>query len=80
MERNVNMNIDTDRLPDVTRGEMQRTVGYLATWGLSRFSEVSISNDGTNNLIAGYSNQEGEVGFVIGAVWRENDQEYTFHS
>jgi hypothetical protein len=58
-----------------------RALGYLATWALSGYDQVSIYPDGNDNdLIAVYTSSTGEHKFVMGAIWHEDEGRYSFHS
>lgn len=57
--------------------EWFRAIGYLATWNMT-FPTVEIRADGETDLVAVYRDEEGNIGYVIGAVW--HDGRYGFHS
>ena len=70
------------------RKALWEAIGYLSTWGL-RFPRVRILKSGGNDLLAVYLNDEGDTGYVIGAVWSESGTpdeygvprgSYSFHS
>lgn len=57
----------------------QEAIGYLSTWNLT-FPTVEIYVDTSNStdMVAVYFNEQGQRGYVIGAVWHEDH--YGFHS
>lgn len=59
------------------RQEYYKAIGYLSSWNLS-FPKVVIWADSDGNLVANYLNEDGTVGYVIGAVWHEDH--FGFHS
>lgn len=60
----------------------QRCLGRLATYAADFYKYVSIANDGRkNDLVAAYKpTEESEKSYVIGAIWDDRSQEYSFHS
>ena len=64
----------------VAGAEAGQAIGYLATWALERFPLVLIYPDGGRNIVASYCSKDGQRGYLIGAVWREGANEYSFHS
>lgn len=76
----------TLRMDSVTQMQMQHTtnadewfraVGRLSTWNMS-FPTVDIYPVGETDMVAVYKDENGNVGYVIGAVW--HDDHYGFHS
>lgn len=57
--------------------EWYRAIGRLSTWNMS-FPTCDIYADGKTDMVAVYRNEQGERGYVIGAVW--HDDHYGFHS
>jgi hypothetical protein len=57
--------------------EWHRAVGRLASWNMS-YPTCNIYTDGETDMVAVYLNEQGERGYVIGAVW--HDDHYGFHS
>jgi hypothetical protein len=74
--RQVTLHVDTTRILQPTRPQLEKAVGRLAMY--SNYPEVHIYNDGANDLVAVY--KDGERKFVIGAVWRPDEGKYTYHS
>ncbi len=56
----------------------QRCLGRLITY--AHYPYVSIANDGKKDLVAAYRHTEDSTPFVIGAIWDERTEEYSFHS
>lgn len=76
----------TLRMDSVTQMQMQHTtnadewfraVGRLSKWNMS-FPTVDIYPVGETDMVAVYKDENGNVGYVIGAVW--HDDHYGFHS
>lgn len=59
------------------RQEYYKAIGYLSSWNLS-FPKVVIWADSEGDLVANYLNEDGTIGYVIGAVWHEDH--FGFHS
>lgn len=57
--------------------EWFRAIGYLSTWNMS-FPTVVIRADGETDMVAVYKDEDGNIRYVIGAVW--HDDHYGFHS
>ncbi len=57
-----------------------RAMGRLATWAVDDFNRVDIYNDGKDDFVAHYSDTEHDRKYVIGAIWRKETEEFTFHS
>jgi hypothetical protein len=80
--RNVELNFDADELTDLCEvgpDKIERALGYLSTWGFSRFPLVRILRDREKtDFIAHYFNEDGNWGYTIGAVW--HGDHYGFHS
>ncbi len=64
------------KLPAV---DYTKAIAYLTTWAMDSYTEVDIYEDGGNDLVACYS-CETDRKYIIGAVWRKESGEYTFHS
>ena len=67
------------------RQELDRALGYFAQWGLGsqryQFLRIYTRDYRTAELLAVYSDSEdGQATFVIGAVWDDAQQRYSFHS
>ncbi len=58
----------------------QRCLGRLASYAVDFYPYVSIANDGGKDLVATYRHTEDSTPFVIGAIWDERTEEYSFHS
>ena len=57
--------------------EWFRAIGYLSTWNMT-FPTVEIHADGETDMVAVYRDENGKMGYSIGAVW--HDDHYGFHS
>lgn len=62
--------------------EFYRAIGYLSAWAITggNYPKLSIWVDRECDLNAIYRKENGEVGYVIGAVWHRDDKMYSFHS
>ena len=59
---------------------LQAAVGYLSRWNLN-FPIVKIYMDSRDQgMEAAYFNADRTQRYVIGAVWHEDEQRYSFHS
>ena len=70
---------DTDSI------DLTEAIGYFVTWGIraARYDTVRIFMDwhSKTDLIAIYSDSENpDNKFTMGAVWREDEGKFTFHS
>ena len=57
--------------------EWFKALGYLSTWNMT-FPTVTIYSGGSTDMIAVYSDADGNRGYTIGAVW--NGERFGFHS
>lgn len=77
--RTIQINFDLGVLK-VDQRELFRVLGYLATWG-QNFPVCRIEPTGSDtDFLAVYDKADGSLGYVIGAVWSEQDQSYSTHS
>lgn len=78
-KRIITLNLDFDRLTGGS--EVIKAIGYFSTWAYNSYNKVSIYHDGEQGLIAQYSREGSDkIGYVIGAVWDDKTQTYSFHS
>lgn len=62
-----------------TWDKLWAAIGYLSTWSADSYPTVRIYRDGKGpDMAAVYLKGDGELGYVIGAVW--HDDHYGFHS
>lgn len=59
--------------------QLQTAMGYLSMWNYT-FPAVRIMSQDKFDLLAVYLKEDGETGYVIGAIWSEMDGKYSFHS
>jgi len=82
--RTIAYHFDGDQFRDVPGDQFLQAIGYLSWWGGSAYDLVDIHKDSLStknmDLIAYYSNSKDDSKFVLGAVWRKDMKEYTFHS
>jgi len=79
--RTVELHYDEEQLMDVPTMQLQQAIGRLSLWAYSGYPKVRIYNDGKNDLIAFYTDtNDDSIRYTIGAVWRPESKEYTFHS
>jgi len=80
--KTIELYVDEERLEGIPKLQYHQAIGRLATFGrpamFSSYPLVRIYNDGNNDLIANYYDEDKNPKFTIGAVWRGTD--YTFHS
>lgn len=62
--------------------EFHKAVGYLSMWAIvgGSYPKLSIWVDRECDLNAIYRKENGDVGYVIGAVWHDDSRTYSFHS
>jgi len=82
MSRNVELNLSSEDMIQIaesigTWDKLWQAIGYLSSWNLS-YPTVRIFRDGGDDLVAAYFKEDGERGYVIGAVW--HGEHYGFHS
>lgn len=87
MTRTVELLIPQGELTEIavtinTWDKLWEAIGYLSTWSADNYPIVRIFRDAVDNsgadLGAVYLQADGELGYVIGAVWHEDH--YGFHS
>lgn len=79
--RIVELYYDEEQLMDVPDLEIQRAIGRMSLWSLNRYEKVRIFHDRGKDLIAHYIDlNDSDNRYTIGAVWRPESKEYTFHS
>lgn len=82
-DRTVTINLTSNDMTQIaetigTWEKLWHAIGYLSTWNLS-FTTCLIYRDGKDaDLVAVYSDDDGNTKYVIGAVWHEDH--YGFHS
>jgi len=80
VDSKINLNIDTEKMMDVPDEKIEQVIGQIicrfARW---KCDELSILSEGHNNLYCQFW-QEGKVKLVMGAIWRTENQEFTFHT
>ena len=82
MTRTVTIGLTNDEMIQIaesigTWDKLWQAIGYLSTWNMS-YPTVHIFRDGGDDLVAAYFKEDGECGYVIGAVW--HDTHYGYHS
>jgi hypothetical protein len=60
-----------------TWDKLWEAIGYLSTWNQS-YPTVELWRDGKTDMVAVYRDTDGNVKYVIGAVW--HGDHYGFHS
>jgi hypothetical protein len=74
--RKITLNFDQESAPNA-----RLALGYLATWALDGYDTVDVFLDGGDDLVAVYKDSASPgKKYVIGAVWREERNEFSFHS
>jgi len=81
-DRTVTINLTGEDMIQVaetigTWDKLWTAIGYLSSWNMT-FPTCRIYRDGDTDLVAVYLNEQGERGYVIGAVW--HGEHYGFHS
>ena len=82
MTRQVELNLSSEDMIQIaesigTWDKLWQAIGYLSSWNMS-YPTVRIFRDGKDDLVAAYFKEDGERGYVIGAVW--HGEHYGFHS
>jgi hypothetical protein len=92
--RNISIEIEGPDFLELARNtdhvDLTETIGYLCTWGITGgYDTVRIFMDlhSKTDLVAHYSNDDEAQAlhgkhqrFTMGAVWREDEGKFTFHS
>lgn len=77
---NVDINIDTSQLPNVPIEKIERVIGQIfcrfTRWNCDKLQVIS---EGNNNLYCQFWDGD-EIKITMGAIWREENQEFTFHT
>jgi len=82
MTRQVELNLSSEDMIQIaesigTWDKLWQAIGYLSSWNMS-YPTVRIFRDSGDDLVAAYFKEDGERGYVIGAVW--HGEHYGFHS
>ncbi|WP_454735397.1 hypothetical protein [Cupriavidus necator] len=84
--RTINIHLDATevstrrRLPATSDAySFDGAIAYLSLWNMN-FQVVDIYSDGDRDMTAYYRRDGGSTGYVIGAIWRESEGRYSFHS
>lgn len=82
MTRSIELNLSQSDMIQIaesigTWDKLWQAIGYLSSWNMS-YPTVRIFRDGGDDLVAAYFREDGERGYVIGAVW--HGEHYGFHS
>lgn len=80
--RTIELNLSSEDMITIaesigTWDKLWQAIGYLSSWNMS-YPTVRIFRDGGDDLVAAYFKEDGERGYVIGAVW--HGEHYGFHS
>jgi len=76
----VQINVDLEKLPNVPDEKIEHVIGQiLVRFGRWSCDTCRVMNDGDNMLICYFENHN-ETKIVMGVVWREATQEFTFHT
>jgi hypothetical protein len=80
--RNIELHLSSEDMITIaeaigTWDKLWEAIGYLSSWNLS-FPQCRIFRDGGVDLVAVYSDADGNRQYTIGAVW--HDDHYGFHS
>ncbi|NDD55373.1 hypothetical protein EBZ39_16185 [bacterium] len=86
--RNISIEIEGPDFIELARNtdhvDLTETIGYLCTWGITgNYDTVRIFMDwhSKTDLVALYTSTENpERKYVMGAIWREESNKFTFHS
>jgi len=77
MARTIKLNFTEEAAPP----QFRQALGYLTSWALDAYDEVNIFPDGSNDLIAVYTDtRRPNIRYVIGAVMDPQTGKYSFHS
>lgn len=76
----IQVDVDMEQMPNVPIEKIEQVIGQIIV-RFSRFNcdTVRIMNDKKNNLIC-FFRKDGNTKFVLGAIWRNENKEFTFHS
>jgi len=76
----IEINIDTEKMVGVSDEKIQRVIGQIITrftrWNCNR---LTILSEGDNNLFCQFWDED-RLKMTMGAIWRKEIQEFTFHT
>jgi hypothetical protein len=86
--RNITIEITPEDFLELARNtdhvDLTETIGYLCTWGITGgYDTVRIFMDlhSKTDLVALYTFTDDPTSkYVMGAIWREESNKFTFHS
>jgi len=86
--RNISIEIEPKDFLELARNtdhvDLTETIGYLCTWGITGgYDTVRIFMDlhSKTDLVALYTfTDDPTYKYVMGAIWREESNKFTFHS
>lgn len=84
MKRTIELQIAAGDMAEIAETTLSwwkvwEAIGYLSSWAADSYPIVRIYRDGNGpDIAAVYLKGDGELGYVIGAVW--HDDHYGFHS
>lgn len=76
------MNIYLPREQLLQQKGIERALLRFATWGGEEYDTVDVSPDfvKAGNIIATFTNSRNPTGFVMGAIYDEEKQAFSYHS
>ena len=84
VERTVDFQLEFNRLHELVDSKaLFQALGYITTWGLDSplYTHLTVTQSDGPHLVAYYAtNATAAPSFVLGAVWREGERQYSFHS
>ena len=72
------INLHLNRIPD---DKGRAAVQHLSLWAIPAYPVVDVHHDGDRDFVAVYGDPANlDRRYVIGAVWSDSTQSYSFHS
>lgn len=78
--RNITIHSEDDSLIRGKGEKIFEAIGFLCSYGMSGYTTVDIYPVGERDLIACYKTADEKRRFTMGAIWRESEGKYSFHS
>lgn len=80
IDANINLIMDTEKMMDVPDEKIEQAIGQI----IVRFSrwecdKLTIITEGDNNLLCQFW-MGNRIKMMMGAIWRKENKEFTFHT
>ena len=71
-----------DNIVELTGHHVITAIHYLITWALGskRYLNVDLHIQEDGEIIATYHDKDGKITYVMGGIWHNDENRYSFHS